>query len=189
MSEAMIIRRGGSGSSSGNQLQSKTVTPSTSQQTITPDSGYDGLSQVTVEAISPVKAAQTYTPGTSNQTIASGRWLTGAQTIKGDADLVAGNIKKGVNIFNVTGTYEMPSNDNALVIVSANSIISSVKFTGNGFSRTIPQSEAFTLTNGRMYIISIPPQNLGSVSIVGGAFSAQINVNIAGFAYSLQLGF
>ena len=32
-------------------LQSKTATPSTSQQIITPDSGYDGLSQITVEAM------------------------------------------------------------------------------------------------------------------------------------------
>lgn len=55
------------------ELQSKTVTPSASGSKVTADSGYDGLSEVTVN---------------------------------GDADLVAGNIKKGVNIFNVTGTYE-----------------------------------------------------------------------------------
>lgn len=52
------------------------------------------------------KAAATYTPGTSNQTIASGQYLSGAQTIKGDANLLAGNIKSGVSIFGVAGSYE-----------------------------------------------------------------------------------
>lgn len=32
-------------------LQSKTATPTTSQQVITPDNNYDGLSQVTVNAV------------------------------------------------------------------------------------------------------------------------------------------
>ena len=86
-------------------LQSKSASPTTSSQTITADSGYDGLSQVTVNAISPTKSAQTYTPTTTDQTIASGRWLTGAQTIKGDANLVASNIASGVSIFGVTGTH------------------------------------------------------------------------------------
>ena len=87
------------------QLQSKTVTPSTSQQTVGPDDGYDGLSSVQVNAISPTKGAETFTPKTNNQTISSGRWLTGTQTIKGDANLVASNIKSGVSIFGVRGTY------------------------------------------------------------------------------------
>ena len=52
------------------------------------------------------QAAQTITPGTSDKTIASGRYLVGTQTIKGDANLVAGNIKSGVSIFGVAGTYE-----------------------------------------------------------------------------------
>ncbi len=52
------------------------------------------------------KAATTYTPTTSNQTIASGQYLSGTQTIVGDANLVAGNIKSGTSIFGVTGTYE-----------------------------------------------------------------------------------
>ena len=70
-----------------------------------PDNGYDGLSSVQVNAISPTKGAQTFTPKTYNQTISSGRWLTGAQTIKGDANLVASNIKSGVSIFGVSGSY------------------------------------------------------------------------------------
>lgn len=52
------------------------------------------------------QAAQTITPGTSDKTIASGRYLTGTQTIKGDANLVAGNIKSGVSIFGVVGTHD-----------------------------------------------------------------------------------
>lgn len=102
-----------SGGSSGVKLQSKTVTPSENTQTVNPDSSYDALSSVTVEAISNTyigssvtkKSAATYTPGTSDQSIASGQYLSGTQTIKGDANLVAGNIKSGVIIFGVTGTY------------------------------------------------------------------------------------
>lgn len=52
------------------------------------------------------QAAQTITPSTSDKTIASGRYLTGTQTIKGDANLVADNIKSGVSIFGVAGSYE-----------------------------------------------------------------------------------
>lgn len=95
-------------------LQSKSVTPSESAQTVKPDSGYDGLSSVAVGAISktyvgssvPKQAAQTITPGTADKTIASGKYLTGTQTIKGDANLLAGNIKSGVSIFGVAGTVE-----------------------------------------------------------------------------------
>lgn len=132
--------------SSSPNLQTKSVSPSTSEQTIRPDSGYDGLSSVTVKAMPTAalsaptisvdsagkitakveqaaagyvttgsksatkqlttKGAATITPGTSDQTIASGQYLTGAQTVKGDANLVAGNIKSGVSIFGVAGSFE-----------------------------------------------------------------------------------
>lgn len=67
-------------------------------------SGTAGNSSISLTASVTTKAAATYTPGTSAQTIAAGTYLTGAQTIAGDADLVAGNIKQGVTIFNVTGS-------------------------------------------------------------------------------------
>ena len=94
----------GSYTGSGLNLQTKTVTPSTSQQNVTPDSGYDGLSRVTVNAIST--ETKSVTPSASAQTVtpSSGKYLTSV-SVAGDADLVAGNIKSGVNIFGVTGTY------------------------------------------------------------------------------------
>ena len=67
-------------------------------------SGTAGNSSVSLTASVTTKGAATITPGTSNQTISSGTYLTGTQTISGDADLVAGNIKSGVTIFGVAGS-------------------------------------------------------------------------------------
>lgn len=172
-------------SSSSLQNKTKTYTPTTSQQTetITADSGYDGLSSVGItvnamtagsastpattitanlsisisstglitatasstKSVTPsvtagyvssgtagtitvsgsntqqlsTKAAATITPGISNQTIAAGTYLTGTQTIAGDADLTAANIKAGVQIFGVTGSYTSDANATAADIKSS----------------------------------------------------------------------
>lgn len=59
-------------------LENKSVTPTTAQQTITAGDGYDGLGTVTVAAV----------------------------TAAIDANIIAGNIKDGVTILGVTGTYD-----------------------------------------------------------------------------------
>ncbi len=126
-------------------LQEKDVTPKTTPTDVTPDSGYDGLSKVTVKAMPTAtqatpsitvgtdgkitasatqaagyvaagtksstkqlttKGADIITPGTTNQTIAAGTYCSGTQTIKGDTNLTADNIKSGVSIFGVEGSYE-----------------------------------------------------------------------------------
>ena len=158
-------------------LQDKTVTPTTSSQTVTADSGYDGLDTVTVNAIQTetktvtpstsqqnivptsgkylsnvtvnamptatqatpsitinanglitatasqtagyvaagtksatkqlaFQAAKTITPTTASQiAVSSGYYTGGSIMVKGDANLVARNIKSGVSIFGVSGTY------------------------------------------------------------------------------------
>ena len=65
------------GGQSGPNLQDKTVSPSTSQQLVTADEEFDGLGTVTV----------------------------GAVTAAIDSDIIAGNIKSGVEILGVLGTY------------------------------------------------------------------------------------
>lgn len=67
------------------KLQAKTVFPSATTQIVTADSGYDGLSQVTVN---------------------------------GDSDLTADNIKKGVLIFGITGTYEGSSSSKTYIEIN-----------------------------------------------------------------------
>ena len=66
------------------------------------------------------KSAQTYTPTTSDQTIASGQYLAGAQTVKGDVNLVASNIVYGITLFGVTGSVQVPvvSQDSITKILS-----------------------------------------------------------------------
>ena len=66
-------------------------------------SGTAGNASVSLTASVTTKGATTYTPTTSNQTISSGTYLTGTQTISGDANLLASNIKSGVTIFGVAG--------------------------------------------------------------------------------------
>ena len=72
-------------------ISSLSVTPTTSQQTINAPSGTDGYSPITV---SPVTSSI-------------------------DSNITAGNIKSGVSILGVTGTYEGGSSGTATVTVSS----------------------------------------------------------------------
>ena len=95
------------GSNTITLTKSVSVTPVVSAGYVS--SGTAANSSVSLTATVTTKAAATITPGTSSQTIAAGTYLTGAQTIAGDADLVASNIKSGVEIFGVTGTLTSAS--------------------------------------------------------------------------------
>ena len=100
-----------SGSSATVSTGTNTITLTKTGVTTTPtvNAGYvstatSSTATIALTASVTTKAAATITPGTSNQTIASGTYLTGAQTIEGDADLVASNIISTANIFGVQGS-------------------------------------------------------------------------------------
>lgn len=77
--------------------------------TSTQSAGYVSAGTKSATKQLTTQAAQTITPGTSDKTISSGLYLTGVQTIQGDANLIAENIKDGVTIFGVAGTLSASS--------------------------------------------------------------------------------
>lgn len=85
-------------------LEEKTVTAGTSTVEVTPDSG-KYLSKVTVHPTP--SQSKSVTPSSVDQNIIpdNGRLLSSV-AVSGDADLVAENIKSGVNIFGIDGTFE-----------------------------------------------------------------------------------
>lgn len=149
VSSGGLITASADGKSATKQLTTqaaKTVTPSTVSQTAVSGNVYT-TGAITVGAIpsdyvkpTAKKAATTYTPGTSNQTIDSGTYLTGTQTIRGDANLIAENIKSGVSIFGINGTasgaedLETELTEQESLISQLNSILDSKASGGSGGS-------------------------------------------------------
>ncbi|MBO7449791.1 MAG: hypothetical protein J6U54_05420 [Clostridiales bacterium] len=137
--------------------KSVSVTPSVTAGYVS--AGTAGNSSVSLTANVTTKAAGTITPGITDQTIASGTYLTGTQTISGDANLVAGNIKSGTTIFGVTGTLSggigTLLNTTSIGTVSttstqAASLNISLSVSGvNNYDLLIVESSVNTVTNGR----------------------------------------
>lgn len=95
------------------------------------------------------RSASTITPTTYNQTISSGQYLTGAQTIKGDSNLVASNIKSGTSIFGVTGNLS-----------SGATVTTGTLYSGN---------------NSSSYSITIPVSNPDMVIVLSGFTTQETN--------------
>lgn len=135
---------GGGGGGTGTYQSKSNIDPTTSSQTITPDSGYDALSSVQINAMpSGTAGTPTATKGTvSNYSISvtpsvtnttgyiTGSTKTGTAVTVSASELVSGSETKTVN-----GTYDVTNL--AELVVNVNPVKTAAgTFTGNG-TRTV----------------------------------------------------
>lgn len=97
--------------------------------------GYRGISNngVYFNGSIPNKSGENVTPGTNAKTVnTSGYYMLGNIVVAGDADLTAANIKKGVNVFGVTGAFTSDATAAANQILSGKTAyVNGAKVTGN----------------------------------------------------------
>lgn len=190
-------------------LQDKTVNPSTSQQVISADSGYDGLDEVTVNAVtssidSNIQANnikrgvsilgvtgtvdEGITPtGNINITTTAQTDVTNYATAQVvDANLSAANIKDGVTILGIEGTYDpQPSLESKSVTYTQNDTYNVAPATGydglSGVEVTVnvaPDLEDITITENGVYT-STSHDGFGEVTVdvSGGGGASWIDVD------------
>lgn len=158
-------------------LQTKTVAPSESEQTVTADSGYDGLSSVTVDAISstyvgsevPTQAATTITPSSSAQTaIAANTYVTGAVTVakvptetksvtaNGTYTPTSGKFFSSVTV-NVPTDSSGSVETSSVTITNSSLVTVAIYFNYNGSSNSVALgkngSNTFPITTGEYFVI------------------------------------
>lgn len=146
--------------------QGEVVGPSLdlSQVTVTEASMLDGVKAYDktgklIEGSIQSQAAQTITPKTTDQTIAAGKYLSGVQTIKGDSNLIAGNIKKGVSIFGVAGSHEGGGSSGDIVKGWAETNVT----LASGTTARVNVGTAVTHTNGKVSISNSTSVKVSSV--------------------------
>ena len=133
----------------------------------------------------PVQGAQTITPSTTAQTIQPNVYLTGAQTVQGDANLVPDNIKEAVSIFGVTGTYAGGGSTGDFAVPLTVTVESGATVTAvNGdtilTAMSVDGQAIFVLSSGGTWTIT---------AIIGGQSTPQRQITVqSGYSIEVNLG-
>lgn len=102
--DTLVIKSNGGGVSEGTDTSDATAT---AEDILLGETAYARGEKLT--GTIPLKEEATYIPTTEDQTIEAGKYLKGNQIIKGDSNLLAENIKKGISIFGVDGILNQAS--------------------------------------------------------------------------------
>lgn len=143
----------------------------TNDATITADYILDGFSgYANGEKITgniPSKDAATYTPGTADQYINAEQYLSGAQKIAGDANLVAANIAQGKEIFGVTGTFTSDANATAESMqLGVSAYVNGARVVGTA---PIQDAKTVTPTTTEQTAVASGSFTTGAVKVAGDA--------------------
>ena len=134
--------------------------PTLIKNTVTIHPGY--IRETQTVTVGYTKSVEIYTPGTSVIIIPAGGYLTGDQVIRGDANLTSDNIKSGVTIFDVEGTFTSDADANASDIAAGKTAyVKGEKITGTAVGGTKPQILVTNPDGYRLFDLDCP-ENINS---------------------------